>query len=195
VITITRIAAIAAIAICPLRGSAQPAEYEIDPEHVTVAFLVAHLGYAKVLGQFLEIGGSYRFDETTGEVSNVNVVAATRSVSTNHDERDGHLRSKDFLNVSEFPEMRFVAPAAQRTGERTYDVRGQLTLLGKTQPLTLRAVWNKSGEYPFGGAPYVMGVSLRGSLRRSQFGMTYGVDNGWVDDEVEIIIEFEARKS
>jgi polyisoprenoid-binding protein YceI len=60
--------------------------------------------------------------------------------------------------------------------------------------LTLSATWNKSETYPIGGAAYVMGVSARGSLRRSAFGMNYAVENGWVGDDVEIIVEFEARR-
>jgi polyisoprenoid-binding protein YceI len=61
--------------------------------------------------------------------------------------------------------------------------------------LTLQATWNKSAPSPLGGflsKPYVMGVSARGSFKRSTFGMTYGVANGWVGDEVSLIIEFEA---
>jgi polyisoprenoid-binding protein YceI len=161
---------------------------------VTVAFLVAHIGYAKVLGQFLDVKGSYRFDEATGELANVDVTLATGSVSTNHEDRDEHLRSNDFLDAQAFPEMRFRTTAARRTGERVYAIEGELELLGQTRPLTLTATWNKSGEYPFGGSPYVMGVSARGTIKRSAFGMTYGVDNGWVGDDVEIIVEFEARK-
>ena len=71
----------------------------------------------------------------------------------------------------------------------------QLQLLGKSQPLTLQATWNKSATSPLGGIiqkPYVMGVTARGSFKRSAFGMTYAVANGWVGDEVPLIIEFEA---
>jgi polyisoprenoid-binding protein YceI len=179
---------------CAVTAAAEPADYDIDPEHVTVAFLVAHMGYAKVLGQFREVKGSYRFDEATGELTDVDVVIATASVLTNHDARDEHLRSDDFLDVRDFPEMRFRAAGARRTGERTYEVDGHLELLGKSQPLMLTATWNKSADYPFGARAYVMGVSARAAIARSAFGMRYGVDNGWVGDDVEIIVEFEARK-
>jgi polyisoprenoid-binding protein YceI len=173
---------------------AEPADYTLDPEHVTVGFLVAHIGYAKVLGQFLEVQGAYRFDEATGELSNVSVVVDTGSVFTNHDERDDHLRSDEFLDARAHPQMRFTADAARRTGDRAFEIDGRLELLGESQPLTLTATWNKSEEYPFGGAPYVMGVSARGTFRRSAYGMDYAVDNGWVGNEVEIIVEFEARR-
>ncbi|MDP1885434.1 YceI family protein, partial [Polaromonas sp.] len=78
---------------------------------------------------------------------------------------------------------------------KTFDISGQLELLGKTQPLTLQATWNKSAESPLGGPlgkPYEMGVSARGSFKRSSYGMNYAVANGWVGDEVPLIIEFEA---
>jgi polyisoprenoid-binding protein YceI len=91
--------------------------------------------------------------------------------------------------------MVFTSKGAQRTGERTFDVIGELELLGKKQPLTLKAVWNKSAVSPigpFGRKPYLMGVSARGSFKRSDFGMNYAVANGWVGDEIPLIIEFEA---
>ncbi|MDX1605008.1 MAG: YceI family protein, partial [Candidatus Competibacterales bacterium] len=103
----------------------------------------------------------------------------------------------DFLNSAEFPEMVFTAASAEALGERRYRVDGELTLLGQTRPLSLELTWNKSAQYPIGGVfskPYVMGVSGRGSFQRSDFGMSYGVDNGLVADTVEMIIEFEARR-
>jgi polyisoprenoid-binding protein YceI len=95
--------------------------------------------------------------------------------------------------------MVFRAASATPVEARRYRIEGTLELLGEVRPVTLDATWNKSGEYPFGGGPfggkpYVMGVSARGSFERSAFGMTYSVDNGWVGDEVELIIEFEAKR-
>ncbi|HET7608031.1 MAG TPA: YceI family protein, partial [Gammaproteobacteria bacterium] len=83
----------------------------------------------------------------------------------------------------------------QRTGESTFVVAGELTLLGKRRPLTLEATLNKSAPYPFGDRAEVMGVSARAKLKRSEFGMTYGVADDLVGDDVEIVIEFEARKA
>lgn len=180
-------------------ASAKPAKYEIDPEHLSVGFLVHHIGYAKVLGMFRKASGAYVFDEQTGALSGVRIVVDTASVFTNHPRRDEHLRSADFLNSGEFPTMTFTAESARRTGERTFAIDGKLELLGRSGPVTLEATWNKSGEYEiggslFGGKPYVMGVSARGSFKRSAFGMKYGLDNGWVGDDVQLVIEFEARR-
>ena len=176
-------------------AQAQSARYDIDPDHLTVAFLVDHIGYAKVLGMFRSARGSYRFDEATGTLSDVRIEVETASVFSNQRKRDDHLKGPDFLNSGEFPRMVFTATSAQRKGERQFEINGQLELLGKSQPLTLQATWNKSAESPLGGVggkPYVMGVSARGSFKRSAYGMNYAVANGWVGDEVALIIELEA---
>jgi polyisoprenoid-binding protein YceI len=190
---------LAALALTALLGAgaalAQPQRYEIDPDHLSLGFLVDHIGYAKVLGMFRSARGSYRFDEATGALSDVRIEVDTASVFSNQRKRDDHLKGPDFLNSGEFPRMVFTARSARRTAERQYEITGQLELLGKSQPLTLQATWNKSAESPLGGfgrKPYVMGVSARGSFKRSAYGMNYAVANGWVGDTVDLIIEFEA---
>lgn len=177
--------------------AAAPANFTLDPDHTVIAFLVDHIGYAKVLGMFREASGSFTFDEQARTLSNIKVTVTTASVFTNHRERDEHLKSPDFLNVREFPQMTFVGRMIEPTGERTGRLAGELTLLGKTLPLTLDVAFNKAEAYPFAtGGPfsrpnYVVGVSARGVFKRSAYGMTYAVDNGWVGDDVHLIIEFE----
>ena len=178
--------------LASLPADAAPQRYDLDPEHLTIAFLVDHIGFAKTLGVFREAEGSFQFDETVPAVTDVRIVVQTDSVWTNHERRDDHLRNSDFLDVDEYPEMVFVGVSAEQTGERTGILRGELTLLGQTNPLDLELVWNKSGEYPFGDRHQAIGISARGMLKRSDYGMTYAVGNGLVGDEVELIIEFEA---
>lgn len=173
-------------------AQAQAARYALDPEHLSVGFLVDHIGYAKVLGLFRAARGSYRFDEASGALSDVRIEVDTNSVFSSHIKRDQHLKSADFLNASEFPRMTFTASSAKRTGERSFEIVGALELLGRSQPLTLQATWNKSAFSPIAKSSYVMGVSARGSFKRSAYGMNYAVGNGWVGDEVQLIIEFEA---
>lgn len=177
---------------------AQAARYEIDPDHLSIGFLVEHLGYSKVLGMFRKARGSFSFDEGSGVLGDVRIEVETDSVFSNHRARDEHLKGAEFLNSEAHPRMVYTAASARRSGERSFEIAGQLELLGKTQPLVLQATWNKSGPSPIGGffgigrKPYVMGVSARGSFRRSAYGMNYAVANGWVGDEVALIIEFEA---
>jgi len=175
-------------------AAAAPATYRLDPDHVALGFTVSHIGFAGVLGTFAGVEGSFVFDDATGEISDVDVVVETASVDSRHGERDEHVRSRDFLDVRRFPTMTFTAASGRRTGERTFELSGELELLGQRRPLTLEATWNKSGDYPIGRGVYVIGVSARGTLKRSDWGMSYGVDNGLVGDEVEIIVELEARR-
>ncbi|MBA3598434.1 MAG: YceI family protein [Methylibium sp.] len=197
----TRLAGAALLAVAAFTAAApaqaQSARYELDPEHLSIGFLVEHVGYQKILGMFRAAKGSYTFDEATAQLSDVRIEVDTASVFSNHKKRDDHLKGPDFLNSSEFPNMVFTATGAKKTGERTFEIAGQLELLGRKQPLVLQATWNKSAESPMGGGflggkPYVMGVSARGSFKRSAYGMNYAVANGWVGDEVALIIEFEA---
>jgi polyisoprenoid-binding protein YceI len=171
---------------------AEPVEFVLDPEHISITFFAHHLGYADMAGMFLEAEGSFRYDEAAQELSDLRVVVRTASVFTNHERRDQHLRSPDFLNVREFPEMVFVGTGAERLGADTGLIHGELTLLGVTRPLTLEARLNKAARYPFLDEHYAIGVDATGSIRRSEFGMTYGVEHGWVGDEIRIVIGFEA---
>jgi polyisoprenoid-binding protein YceI len=172
-------------------AAAAPALYRIDPEHLVVAFTVRHIGYHDVLGQFLEAEGSFTLDEEARTVSGIRVAIDAGSVFTNHKARDEHVRGGDFLDAGKHPAIRFVGTSAEPTGERTGRVTGDLTILGVTRPVTLDVTLNKVGPYPFGGN-YVAGVSARTTLRRSEFGMAYGVAGDLVGDEVNVMIELEA---
>lgn len=185
-------ALVLALAAAPLAGaSAAPERYEIDPEHTTIAFLVSHIGYQKVLGRFTEFSGGFSFDEEQRALSDLEVTIEVDSIETEHRRRDEHLESDDFLHEDEHPEIRFVMTGAEPSAEREGRVLGDLTVRGVTRPVVLDVVWNKSGPYPFGDN-YVTGISARTSFKRSEFGIDYGVADGLVGDEVEVVIELEA---
>jgi polyisoprenoid-binding protein YceI len=175
-------------------AEAAPARFTIDPEHTSVAFLVSHIGYHNLLGQFLEVEGSYVFDEETRTLTDLEVTVDTGSVFSNHAKRDEHVRGPDFLASGAHPAITFVGTRAEPTGPDTGKVTGDLTIRGVTRPVTLDVRLNKTGLYPFIDN-YVVGVSARTTIRRSDWGMTYGVENGLVGDEVQIIIESEAIRA
>jgi polyisoprenoid-binding protein YceI len=192
-------ALLTAAALTARPAAAAPATYTLDPEHAVVGFLVMHAGYANVLGRFREVEGEISFDEATKQLGGGEIRVKTASVFTDHDKRDEHLRGPDFLNAEEFPDMIFRLEGAEATGERTGRITGTLELLGVRKPMSLDVTWNKSAEYPFGTGvfgtrPYVIGVSARGTIRRSDFGMTYGLDGDLVGDEISLILEMEARR-
>ena len=169
--------------------------YIIDKSHFSVGFLVEHVGYAKTLGMFRDIDGSYIHDVTNKKINDIKIIIKTSSVFTNDDKRDEHLMSPDFLNVEKYPEMVFEATDIKIDDNESI-INGNLTLLGITKPLILTGKINKIGKYPFGGIikPYVMGISARGTIKRSDHAMMYAIKDNLVGDEIDLIIEFEARR-
>tara|TARA_B100000927_G_C16459560_1_gene467281 strand:+ start:259 stop:840 length:582 start_codon:yes stop_codon:yes gene_type:complete len=170
--------------------------YVIDDSHFSIGFLVEHAGYAKTLGLFKQIEGKYTYDQSLNLVKDLVMTINTDSVFTNHNKRDAHLRSPDFLDVEKFPTMTFMVDEYDLS-KTPGKLKGKFTLLGVTKDVVLDFNINKVAEYPFRvglSKPIVMGVSARASLNRSDYGMSYGVDKNLVGDEIELIIEFEARQ-
>ena len=183
------------IILFPVAVWASEDEYVIDKSHFSVGFLVEHVGYAKTLGMFKDIDGSYIHDVTNKKINDIKIVIKTSSVFTNDEKRDEHLMSPDFLYVEKYPEMVFKATDIKIDDNESI-INGNLTLLGITKPLTLTGKINKIGKYPFGGIikPYVMGISARGTIKRSDHAMMYAIKDNLVGDEIDLIIEFEARR-
>ncbi|MEM7024996.1 MAG: YceI family protein [Pseudomonadota bacterium] len=174
------------------QARAEMADFVLDPEHLSITFFVHHIGYSDLAGMFLEAEGSFRYDEETQQLDDLRVVVQTDSVFTNHERRDGHLRSADFLDVEEFPQMIFEGRSAEPLSDTTGRITGDITLLGVTRPMTLDVTLNKAGRYPFLDQHYALGIDAVGSINRSEFGMSYGVDGGIVGDEIRFVIGLEA---
>lgn len=181
--------------LLPLTVWASEEEYIIDKSHFSIGFLVEHVGYARTLGMFRDIDGSYIHDVKNKKINDINIIINTDSVFTNDEKRDEHLKSPDFLHVDKYPEMVFKATDIKINNDETI-INGNLTLLGITKPLILTGKINKIGKYPFGGIikPYVMGISAKGTIKRSDHAMMYAIKDNLVGDEIELIIEFEARR-
>lgn len=190
----TRCATAALIAAIPFCATAEMARYELDPEHTAVYFTIDHIGYAKTLGIFTDLTGSFEYDATARDLGAVSVAIDATSVNTFHEARDRHVRNRDFLHVSAHPQITFTANGGEPISNSKGRVTGDLTILGQTRPVTLDVTLNKSAPYPFGHQRDVLGLSMTATIDRSDFGMTYGVDNGLVGDEVIITIETEAMK-
>lgn len=168
--------------------AATAAEYKIDKEgqHAFIQFRIKHLGYSWLYGTFKDFDGGFNFDEKNPAADKVNVTINTSSVDTNHAERDKHLRSADFLNVSKFPQATFVSTGVKKDGDEL-DITGNLTLNGVTKPITLEAKLLGQGDDPWGG--YRAGFEAEGKLALKDFNITK--DLGPASQEVELIISVE----
>lgn len=167
---------------------AEVEEYTFDTVHTQIIFFVSHLGFAKSEGEFIDFNGHYMIDREAPENSSVEVTIDTASIDMDDEKWDNHMKNEDFFNVEKFPEMTFKSTAVKLTGENTAEVTGDLTLLGVTKPVTLNVTHNKSDFHPYSGK-MASGFSAAANLKRSDFGMTYGLPA--VSDDVEIRIEVE----
>ena len=170
-------------------GQAMAADYAIDKQgqHAFVNFKISHLGYSWLYGTFKDFDGSFSFDAAKPQDSKVNVTLNTTSVDTNHAERDKHIRSDDFLNVSEHPTATFASTSVKSTGEGTADITGDLTLNGVTKPVVITAKFIGEGKDPWGG--YRAGFEGSTTLKLKDFDISK--DLGPASESVELIISVE----
>ncbi|MEM7498970.1 MAG: YceI family protein [Pseudomonadota bacterium] len=177
--------------LVPRAASAEPVTFDLDPTHTTIAFFVDHIGYARTLGWFTEVSGSFVYNAKEQTVSDIRVEVNPASVFTNDERRDEHVRNSDFLDVENHATVVFTADGGEVTGETTGMIPGELTLLGETRPIEVKVTLNKDAPYPFGHEKRTVGVSAEAVVTRSEFGMDYAL-GGIVGDDVTVIIELEA---
>ena len=173
--------------------NAEPTNWQIDPEHFSVAFEAEHIGYQMQLGFFLEARGQFRFNSDTGELFSGRVEVEADSIFTNNEDRDDHLRGRDFLNSRRHPVVVFETNEFLSNEDWSEGkLHGDLTLLGVTLPIVLDISVNKQDKYPFGHRKETIGISATTIIKRSQWGMEYALSNDMVGDSVKLRFEFEA---
>ncbi len=166
-------------------------------------FSANHIGYTNVLGMFRDWEGEFTFDPKAPEQTKVKITVKTESIDTNDRRlqaqggirgRDEHLRSADFFNVKEFPTMTFESTKVEKTGEKTAKLHGNVTLLGQTKPVVFDVTFNKVAPHPVPAYKGVLtaGFSIRGTIKRTDWGMKTGVPA--VGDEIPLMIEIEAQE-
>jgi len=164
-------------------------KYVIDTKgaHASIHFQIQHLGYSWLKGRFDTFEGSFEYDENNPGAATVNVIIDTASVSTNHAERDKHLRNKDFLDVDRYPQAGFVSTAYKANGDGTALLQGNLTLHGVTRPINIAVEHIGHGEDPWGG--YRRGFEGTTRIALADFGINYNL--GPKSKEVELTLSVE----
>lgn len=169
--------------------------WAVDPAHSKAGFSVKHMGVSTVRGEFRELEGSFEIGEDLSSASVQGSVRAA-SVDTNEAQRDEHLRSPDFFDVEQFPELRFESKSVDQLDEDTLRITGYLTLHGVTQELELQAEVEGTGIGPDGSERIGLGVT--GQLSRGDYGMKFnqalGSGNVMVSDKVKLALDIEAVK-
>jgi len=189
----------------PTPAAAQPpadapaGQYTMDLGHTSVTFRVSHIGLSNYTSRFTKVDGKLNFDPASPAAQSVTATIDARSIETDYPDPkldfDAQLQ-KEFLDAANHPQITFKSTKVEPTGPRTARVTGDLTLKGVTKPVVLDATWNggyKPGAMDPAGAR--VGFSARGTFKRSDFGVTYGLPapgtTMGVGDDVEVAIETE----
>jgi polyisoprenoid-binding protein YceI len=165
--------------------------WDVDPVHTSIIFKVQHLGVSYFYGRVDKAAGSVEInDEKPGE-SKVELTIATDSINSNNDGRNNHLKSPDFFNAKEFPEIKFVSKTAKKDGDKKWKVDGELTLHGVTKPLSVSVDMVGSADTKMGKRA---GFDVTFKIKRSDYGMSGMLDA--LGDEVTVMagVECVAKK-
>ena len=169
--------------------------WTVDPAHSKVGFAVKHMGIATVRGEFTEFEGTLEIGD---ELSSAKVYGTVKpeSVDTNEPQRDDHLRSPDFFDVAQFPELRFESTSIEALDDEEFRIAGKLTIHGVTNDIVLHADVQGTDIDPWGNER--VGLEVTGKLSRGDYGMKFnqalGSGNMLVSDKVNLTLDISAVK-
>jgi polyisoprenoid-binding protein YceI len=168
--------------------------YQIDPAHSAAQFKVRHMMISNVKGEFTKVSGTVTYDPADPSAVQIQVTVDASSISTRDEQRDGHLKSADFFDVAKFPSITFQSTKVAPTGPDSFEVVGDLTVRGVTQPvaLTVEEVTPEAKD-PWGNMR--RGATAKTKIRRKDFGLNWNLAleaGGFlVGDDIEITIDVE----
>ncbi len=172
------------LGIAPLQASDT---YSVDSDHTYILFKVTHLGIGHSYGRFNGATGTMIFDEAMPSKSRFDIQVAAKNVDTHQAKRDKHLKSPDFFNVEKYGQIRFSSTSVKKVGDGRFEIKGNMTLLGKTRPITIQARQTGAGKDPWGN--YRVGFETMFTIMRSEYGMDFML-NG-VSDAVDLTVSVE----
>jgi len=172
-------------------GAAQAANYAIDPTHTFVTFEIGHFGTTTNRARFDKKQGTVEFDRAA-KTGKVDISIDATSVNSGTPPFDKHLQSADLFDAAKHPTIKFVSDKFTFNGDKVSEVSGQLTLLGKTAPVTLKATQFNCYDSPMLKRE-VCGGDFEATIDRTQWGMNYGVEWGFPKN-VRLVVQIEAIK-
>jgi polyisoprenoid-binding protein YceI len=179
-------------AALPIRA-AHADTWVFDKQNTEIRFSWDYLGLSRRSARFLDMDGSLNFSPTEPEAGQVDVTIRVASISTGAKEIDDALKSPDFFSATANPRITFKSTGITKTGERTGDIQGELTILGQTRPVVLATTWNFTGEHPLSASnimfqgKWVSGFTASANVLRSDFGLKRGIP--LLSDEIRIDID------
>ncbi|MHC5024475.1 MAG: YceI family protein [Planctomycetota bacterium] len=169
----------------------EPSTFTVDTVHSSMVFKIRHMGVANFMGRFNEISGSYVFDPDDPSSASFDLRIPVTSVDSNSERRDRHLKSPDFFNVAEHPEMTFRSKSVKAHGEDLLRVSGDLTMHGVTKQLSVDMHLIGIGDTAQG---FKSGFETTFTVKRSDFSMDTYVAEGGLGDEVQVTVCLEGLR-
>ena len=165
--------------------------YALDPTHTRIGFVARHAMVTKVRGQFNEFDGSALIDADDFTRSTAQLTIQAASIDTRNADRDGHLRSNDFLGREEFPQIVFVSTGVKQTGATSLELAGDLTIKGVTNSVTVPFDFEGGATDPYGN--HRIGFEGSVSISRQDYGITWNaaLETGGVLVSDKIVLELE----
>jgi len=170
---------------------AESASYAIDPAHTYVTFEISHFGTSTNRGRFDKKEGTVQLDRA-GKTGKVELTIAMDSINSGFENFNTHLKSADIFNAAAFPTAKFVGDKFSFNGDKVSEIAGTLTLMGKTNPVTLKALNFNCYQSPMLKRE-VCGGDFDATIVRSQYGIGFGLNYGF-PDAVHLVIQVEAVK-
>lgn len=163
--------------------------YVLEKSHASMVFKVNHMGFADYVMRFNEFDATIELDPRTPEKSTVKATVNVGSFDSNNAKLLEHVSSPDFFDLAKYPSMSFTSTKIEKTGTNTGKIYGNLTLHGVTKPVVLDTTFNAGGPHPM-MKKYDIGFHATTTIKRSEFGMGYGIPMVGDDVPVEINAEF-----
>lgn len=165
-----------------------PRTWNADPVHSSAQFTAKHFGVARVTGT-IPLTSAVITAANPKLPTSIVATLSTSGVDTHEPDRDADLKSPHFFDVAQYPTIAFASTSISAVDEKTFSVSGNLTLHGVTKPVTLKTTF--LGQYPDPRGTQHVSYEATTSIKRSDYGMTYGPVI--VGDDIEIVIEVDAR--
>jgi polyisoprenoid-binding protein YceI len=165
---------------------AGPNDWTVDPVHSSVVYRVKHANASWFKGTFDVIKGTVTLDPAKPEAGTVMLTIPVDSIDTNDKKRDEHLKNTDFFNSKENPDITFKSSKIVKKGDKL-DVTGELAMAGKKKEITIPV--EKVGEGEMMGKR--VGFSTTFTIKRSDFGMSDGIAQNALADEITLMIDLE----
>lgn len=171
-------------------------KWALDPTHSEISFKIKHMMISNVTGHLNSFQVNAETDSDDFSKAKISFTGDVKSIDTNNEQRDGHLKSGDFFDIEKYPQVKFEATNYEKSGSDDYSLSGNLTIRDVTKPVTLKVEFGGVAKDPYGNIK--AGFTIDGKINRKDFGLTWNAatEAGGVvvSEEVKIHAEIQLVK-